>query len=237
MNYKKNKIIIIAIAIAIAVIVIAGIEFAGIQKFNFINGYGFDVEIKDPSFDIVGKNFTTLNHEDITNVTYNATDLSINLPATWNGSSSNYLYQLVNTLSTNVHLTLQNNFTHEIFTYLILPKGENTAQPNVIHNATFEVLLYNNTTGFSTKIIIAHNITSDASFKYIPANNETVISEMGLGDGLPVGNSSVNITIPPNYYVYIGLGNENEIYHFMPKNSYVLSNTNTSKYESGNIKI
>ena len=235
MNYKKNKIIIIAIAIAIAVIVIAGIEFAGIQKFNFINGYGFDIEIKDPSFDIVGKNFTTLNHEDITNVTYNATDLSINLPATWNGSSSNYLYQLVNTLSTNVHLTLQNNFTHEVFTYLIFPKGK--FYYDNIHNATFEVLLYNNTTGFSTKIIIAHNITSDASFKYIPANNETVISEMGLGDGLPVGNSSVNITIPPNYYVYIGLGNENAIYRFMPKNSYVLSNTNTSKYESGNIKI
>ena len=235
----KNKIIIVIIAIAIAVIVIAGIEFAGIQKFNFIDGYGFNVEIKDPSFDIVGKNTTMLNQEGITNVSYNSTDLSVNLPASWNGNGANYLYQLVNTLPTNVHLTLKNNFTHEVFTYCILPKGE--VYYNVIHNATFEVLLQNNTTGnYSTKMVIAHNITSDTSFKYIPANNDTVISCGILGDGLPVGNNSVNITIPPNYYVYIGLGNTNWITHFIPKNTYnniPPLNGNSSKYERGNIII
>ncbi len=235
----KNKIIIVIIAIAIVVIVIAGIEFTGIQKFNFIDGYGFDVEIKDPSFDIVGKNTTMLNQENITNVSYNSTDLSVNLPTTWNGNGANYLFQLVNTLPTNAHLTLKNNFTHEVFTYCILPEGKTYC--DVIHNATFEVLLQNNTTGnYSTKMVIAHNIRYDTSFKYIPANNETVITDGILGDGLSVGNNSVNITIPPNYYVYIGLGNEYSIYHFIPKNTYnnipPLNNT-SSKYERGNIMI
>ena len=179
-------------------------------------------------------NKTQLINENITHFSYNSTNLSLNLSSNWNGHSSNYLYELANTLSTNTHLTLQNNFTNQVYTYCILLKGISTAG-TYLHNATFEILLLNNTTGFSTKMVIAHNITSDVSFHYKPLKNETVIVQSILGDGLPVANNSINITIPPNYYVYIGIGNENAVDKFIPHDCNISSPP--SKCETGNIKI
>ena len=244
----KRELIVIGATILVVIAVIAAIMYSGLGselgvKFN--GNYAFNVEIKDPSFSVVNVNGSHLIEENITNYSYNSTSLEVNLSTVWHGFSSNYVYELVNTLSSSTNITLANNFTNgAVFTYLVLPNGQ-AYYNGVPHDATFEVLLENNLTGnYTTKMVVAYNITSDTGWHYTPASNETVISQPILGDGLPIANGSVNLTIPANYYVYVGIGNQGWVNNFIPQYnssqatpSIVSNLTSHNKYESGSISI
>ena len=245
----KRELIVIGATILVVIAVIAAIMYSGLGselgvKFN--GNYAFNVEIKDPSFNVVNVNGSHLIEENITNYSYNSTSLEVNLSTVWHGFSSNYVYELVNTLSSSTNITLADNFTNgAVFTYLVLPNGQ-AYYNGVPHDATFEVLLENNLTGnYTTKMVVAYNITADGSWHYTPASNETVISTPILGDGLPIANGSVNLTIPANYYVYVGIGYQGWVNRFIPPqyNSSqatpnIVSNlTSHNKYESGSMSI
>lgn len=215
---KLSAILVVIVAIAvIGAIFYSAMDVGNMLTKDFNGNFAFDVEIQDPSFHIVNVNGTYLAQADVSNYSYNSTQLTIHLPANWRGFSSNYMYELVNTLNTSISINIANNFTNgALFTYMVLKNGQLAGQYGTIHNATFEVLLQNNNTGnYTTKMVVAHNLMSDGNFTYSQVN-ETVITTAIVGDGSPIVNGTLNITIPSHYYVEIGLGNMHWINKFMP---------------------
>ena len=236
---KKGAIAIVAV---IAILVAGFIYVDNGGKIDFLGNYAFDVELEDPSFHLVNVNNTTLIEDGVSNYTYNSTVMSITIPQDWNGSGDAYLYDIVNMLNTSVTIKIGNNFTNgAIFTYLLMKNGQTYSTYGTVHNATFEVLLRNNVTGnYSTEMVVAHDIISDGNFHY-EKSNYTVVDWGILGDGLPIINSTISIHIPAKYYVYIGIGNTNWVYRFMPP-SYGVSDTvlhkqNENRYYKGEISI
>ncbi len=243
---KKELFVIIATVI-IAALVIGAIEYGGLGKAISFNGnYAFDVEIKDPSFSVVNVNNTYMVQDlKVANYSYNSTALKVNLPLNWSANSANYLYELVNTISTPVSVNLSDNFTNgAVFTYLLMQNGQ-VYSSGIVHNATFWVMTQNNATGnYSTSLVVVHNIIGDGEFvpngTMIPANS-TLYQWGILGDGLPV-LANTTVVIPAGYYVYVGIGNLNWGIQNLARNTgnitnSAISNTTTKTFESGSLTI
>lgn len=217
-----------AIAV-ISILIISMIYVDNGDNFNFTGNYAFDIELEDPSFHILTFNNTTLNHDGIYNTSYNSTHITINIPQNWlNGSAP--VYEIVNSYSAPVSFNLFNNFTNgALFTYLIMKNGQEYYD-NVVHNTTFEIL---NLSSGNYSMVVVHNITSDAqwSMNYTNTHNNTEV--IILGDGLPVLNTNIHITLKPNYYVYIGISTL-KIYHLI---HYETNVNNQDTYETGGIYV
>ena len=200
---KKGAIAIVAV---IAIIVAGFIYVDNGGKIDFLGNYAFDVELEDPSFHVLDFNNTSLQHSGITNTSYNSTHITITLPYNWLDYSTP-VYEIINNYYQPISFNLSDNFTNgALFTYLILPNGKYYYTGNVVHNFTAEIVnLSSNGTVTGYSIHIFHNITSDAgsSEQYDQTHPNT--SVITLGDGLPVIDSTVHITLKPNYYVFIGL--------------------------------
>lgn len=249
---KKINLKTAIVAILVAVILIGTVVFISIQgemSFSFNGNYAFDVEIKDPSFSIVGLNHTELSQLKIRNYTYTSTSINVQVNKSWNVMPNTNLFQMVNTLHHGVNVTVSDNFTQGIiFTYYVLNSTQTLMYGNIMHESSWEATWHiDNSTRYVNQLITA-NTTSDPIWEsnYHPHRaNMTFVAVTLVGDGTPILNTT-NIHANPGQDIFISLGNYNYTHagYFRPGNytaDSVLQNiapipTNES-YVSGSIKI
>ncbi|EQB74242.1 MAG: hypothetical protein AMDU4_FER2C00018G0006 [Ferroplasma sp. Type II] len=222
----KNKIIIIIIAIAIAVIVIAGIEFAGVQKFNFGNNSAFAVEIEDPSFNLSHMNTSKLkiflNHG-LTNYSIKNNLINMNFHNSGNNSGL-VLYGLIS-MYNSLNYSIKLNFTGTAFNSSDILYGyffSNFHDEELGGNTSYYCV---HDTQYPNGTIITTNTSSPPQLK---GNGDSYY----LGTGLPIFKNET-ISIPPHEIIRISISYLSHL-----QISCDISNTTTIPYiVSENISI
>ena len=225
---KYKKIIIIAIAIAIAVIVIAGIEFAGIQKFNFVNNSALDVEIKDPSFNLSRVNTSRLNNYMTKGglFNYSITSSLINLKFNNSGQNGGLVLSTFISMYNSLNYSIKINFTGTPFNSSNILYGyflSNTHNQELYGNVSYYCVIdsqYPNGTIITTNNSSPPQLNGDGGSQF-------------LGDGYPIFTNET-VIIPSHEIINISVSYTS---HLQRQNLALISASSTPKLTNENITI